>query len=57
MKPFVMANKLETRGSSCGPTTYVLVAFIEHHGGNWVVGTTQLMVAMMNTCFISTILV
>lgn len=32
MKRFVMANKHETRGSSCGPTTYDLVAFIEHHG-------------------------
>jgi ubiquitin carboxyl-terminal hydrolase 3 len=32
MKRFVLANKHETRGSSCGPTTYDLVAFIEHHG-------------------------
>lgn len=32
MKRFVMANKHETRGSSSGPTTYDLVAFIEHHG-------------------------
>lgn len=32
MKRFVMANKHETRGSSCGPSTYDLVAFIEHHG-------------------------
>lgn len=32
MKRFVMTNKHETRGSSCGPTTYDLVAFIEHHG-------------------------
>lgn len=32
MRRFVMANKHETRGSSCGPTTYDLVAFIEHHG-------------------------
>lgn len=32
MKRFVMVNKHETRGSSCGPTTYDLVAFIEHHG-------------------------
>jgi len=32
MKRFVMANKHETRGSSCGPTIYDLVAFIEHHG-------------------------
>lgn len=32
MKRYVMANKHETRGSSCGPTTYDLVAFIEHHG-------------------------
>ena len=32
MKRFVIANKHETRGSSSGPTTYDLVAFIEHHG-------------------------
>lgn len=32
MKRYVMANKHETRGSSSGPTTYDLVAFIEHHG-------------------------
>lgn len=32
MKRFVTVNKHETRGSSCGPTTYDLVAFIEHHG-------------------------
>lgn len=32
MKRFVMTNKHETRGSSCGPSTYDLVAFIEHHG-------------------------
>ena len=32
MKRFVMTNKHETRGSSSGPTTYDLVAFIEHHG-------------------------
>lgn len=32
MKRFVITNKHETRGSSCGPTTYDLVAFIEHHG-------------------------
>lgn len=32
MKRFVLTNKHETRGSSCGPTTYDLVAFIEHHG-------------------------
>lgn len=32
MKRFVAVNKHETRGSSCGPTTYDLVAFIEHHG-------------------------
>lgn len=32
MRRFVMANKHETRGSSCGPTTYDLVGFIEHHG-------------------------
>lgn len=32
MKRFVMTNKHETRGSSSGPTTFDLVAFIEHHG-------------------------
>lgn len=32
MKRYVIINKHETRGSSCGPTTYDLDAFIEHHG-------------------------